>query len=207
MKLIFDLCAFVLLMLVVGTAYNLATGNLEFFVAKDRYKNALVCKTANNPPADADKGKNGVKAPDGGDNGSTPPNPTDPPDPPDPKPPPFPLIQFEEVLEYWRDGFLFVDARRTKRYAEGHIPGAVCISAWEPGIEEKVAQLPETEPLEAPVVVYCTASKDCEDSHIVADHLKTVGYLDVKIFEGGFPEWKKKGKQITTGEEPGSRPQ
>ena len=107
----------------------------------------------------------------------------------------------------WESGFLFVDARRTKPYEAGHIPGAVSISAWEPGIGAKISKLLESEVLEAPVIVYCTRAKDCEDSHIVGGNLKSAGFQDVYVYQGGFPDWKDNGKEVATGSEPGRRPE
>ncbi len=128
-----------------------------------------------------------------------------------PAPPPTeektPRILIDEAFGYWEDDSLFVDARRTENYVKGHIPGAVSISPWETSDRlEKVRRLAEEKDLAIPVVVYCTRSKDCEDSEMISGDLKQVGFSDIMIFQGGFPVWQEKGKPITEGEEPGERP-
>ena len=206
---------------VVGLIYNLATGStdnhLGLTVPEGRYANALNCpkpsaaveKTA--PPA--------VKEPSPSDPENVPDrSPSEEttkagiPDPEasDPEETPAagktPRILIDEAFEEWEVGTLFIDARRTKEYVKGHIPGAISISPWEKGREAKVARLAGTEPQAAPVVVYCTRSKDCEDSEEISSNLKQVGFENVMVFQGGFPVWQEKKKPVVEGEEPGERP-
>jgi len=117
-----------------------------------------------------------------------------------------PRILVDEAFDEWESGTLFIDARRKKEYVKGHIPGAISISPWEKGREEKVSRLAESEPHEAPVVVYCTRSKDCEDSEEISSNLKQVGFENVLVFQGGFPVWQDEKKPVAKGEEPGDRP-
>jgi rhodanese-related sulfurtransferase len=117
-----------------------------------------------------------------------------------------PRILVDEAYEEWEVGTLFIDARRTKEYVKGHIPGAISISPWEKDREAKVAGLAQAEPKAAPVVVYCTRSKDCEDSEEISSNLKQFGFENVMVFQGGFPVWQEKKKPVVEGEEPGERP-
>ncbi len=130
--------------------------------------------------------------------GSTPPTPPA-------APSPFRMIQLKDTLEELDGGTTFVDARRTREYEEGHIPGAVSICPYEQvDFFEKVNKLREGAVLEAPIVVYCTNAGECESSKMVAGHLKGAGFVNVLIYHGGFPEWKKeKADRIATGKEPG----
>lgn len=118
---------------------------------------------------------------------------------------PFPLIKLKQTLEELDGGTTFVDARRTREYEEGHIPGAISICPYEQAdLIEKVNKLREGAVLEAPVVVYCTNAGECESSKLTAGHLKDAGFLNLLIYEGGFPEWKKeKADKIAVGKEPG----
>ena len=120
----------------------------------------------------------------------------------------FPMIGTEETLEELEAESLIVDARRTKVYREGHLPGAISMSPWEADLPEKIAKLvDEGAILEAPVVVYCNDSKECEDSKMVAHQLEAAGFLDLKIYQGGFPTWKKeKPDLVVKGSEPGELP-
>jgi len=127
----------------------------------------------------------------------------------DPTPVPdsrFPMIGTEETFEELQAESLIIDARRTKAYEEGHIPGALSISPWEADVFDKIAKLVEEGAvLEAPVVIYCNDSRECEDSKLAADKLKAAGFLDLKIYQGGFPTWKKeKPTLIVKGNEPGA---
>ncbi|MEM7232023.1 MAG: rhodanese-like domain-containing protein [Planctomycetota bacterium] len=202
---------------------------LEFFVKESRYPNALICMMSQkknplpvNPEAPKDPPNGGepevvdaTQNPGGTQNGAVDPGKqTQNPEPEDPNK--VPHIGFEAAVQHWEDGLLFVDARGPKYYAEGHIPGAISIPAWEPGIEEKVQQLAETEGTAAPIVVYCNESTECEDSHIVASQMKSFDFQELTVYEGGFPgwrrDWKKKNKTekdseipITTGPEAGPR--
>ena len=117
-----------------------------------------------------------------------------------------PRILVDEAFEEWEAGSLFIDARRTKAYVKGHIPGAVSISPWENTREERVAQVAEKEDPGAPVVVYCTRSKDCEDSEMISGDLKALGFTNILIFQGGFPVWQEQDKPVTEGAEAGERP-
>ena len=131
--------------IVVGGIYNLATSSADNHLAltvKDgRYANALVCKRSS-----GDEGVPVGKQPAG----VTPPAPAvvDPVKPAvvvpvetpaeEEKPAPVeeeaktPRILVDEAFEEWEAGSLFIDARRSKVYVKGHIPGAVSISSSAP---------------------------------------------------------------------------
>ena len=117
----------------------------------------------------------------------------------------FPHVFYPDVIEEVRGGATFVDARRSEQYLKGHIPGAHSVPAWEsPG--EKVNALLERGDIvpAAPAVVYCSSSKECEDSLIVSNLLEQAGFEVIKIYKGGFPEWEHKlPKLVVKGEAPG----
>jgi len=97
---------------------------------------------------------------------------------------------------------LFLDARRSSVYAEGHIAGARSFPVWEADIEARVKALYE-EGLDqqAPVVVYCSGG-NCEDSHMLAEKLYMVGFDNVLIYKDGFPDWQKRGLAVSKGTDP-----
>ena len=220
-KTLIQLSLVVGIAIALGGIYNLATSSatnhLALSVPDGRYKNAL-----NSPkPSGATPAGTG-----------TPAETTSAPETPEPVKPPVsvpavtpagnpaevetpgqttgeektPRILIATAFEEWEAGTLFIDARRTKSYVEGHIPGSISISPWESGREEKVARLAGDEPHEAPVVIYCTRSKDCEDSEMIASDLKKFEFSNVMVFQGGFPVWQEQEKPIAEGEEPGQRP-
>ena len=215
---------------VVGLIYNLATGStdnhLGLTVPEGRYANALNCpkpsvavekaappavkepspsepeNVPENVPAKSpaeEPAKAGSPDPAASDPAASDPGET-------PAAGKTPRILVDEAFEEWEVGTLFIDARRTKEYVKGHIPGAISISPWEKGREAKVAGLAQAEPKAAPVVVYCTRSKDCEDSEEISSNLKQFGFENVMVFQGGFPVWQEKKKPVVEGEEPGERP-
>ena len=118
----------------------------------------------------------------------------------------FLMIDIAAAHEEYRNETLFIDARRTREYEAGHITGALTASAWEADLLEKITKVREEYPAEAPVVVYCGSSKECEDSKIVSRQLKEVGFSNILVYQGGFPEWsKEKPDLVTKGMEPGKR--
>jgi rhodanese-related sulfurtransferase len=101
-----------------------------------------------------------------------------------------------------RRGVLFLDARRSSVYAEGHIAGARSLPVWESDIDARVKGLYE-EGLDqrAPVVIYCSGG-NCEDSHMLAEKLYMVGFDNALIYKDGFPDWQKRGLPVSRGANP-----
>ncbi|MGD9211630.1 MAG: rhodanese-like domain-containing protein [Desulfobacteraceae bacterium] len=96
--------------------------------------------------------------------------------------------------EYFDAGkAVFVDARTTEDFKQGHVPGAVCLPFGE--FDQKIDQFLNQIPLEQSLILYC-AGRTCEDSHIVAENLMAFGYEKVSVMIDGFPGWKKEGYPI-----------
>src|SRR5215471_13084362 len=101
-----------------------------------------------------------------------------------------------------KEGRLFLDARRSSVYAEGHIPGARSFPVWESDIDGRVkAFFDEGLDQNAPIVIYCSGG-DCEDSHMLAEKLYMVGFNALYIYKDGFPGWSKRGLPVTKGANP-----
>jgi len=111
-------------------------------------------------------------------------------------------ISTDEAESLFRQGRLFLDARRTTVYADGHIAGARSFPVWESDIADRVKAFYE-EGLDqnAPVVIYCSGG-DCEDSHMLAEKLYMVGFNALFVYKDGFPGWQKRGHPITRGPKP-----
>lgn len=111
-------------------------------------------------------------------------------------------IAADSVLLLHRRKALFLDARRSSVYAEGHIEGARSFPVWESDIDARVKALFE-EGLDqrAPIVVYCSGGA-CEDSHMLAEKLYMVGFDNVLIYKNGFPDWQKGRHPVRTGANP-----
>ena len=111
-------------------------------------------------------------------------------------------IRGDEAMWLHAKGAVFLDARRTAMYTEGHIPGARSLSAWEDGLPEKVDQLSLfTSDLKLPVVIYCSGG-DCHDSHLVAQKLWLAGFRNVRIYADGYPDWETRKLPVTQGGKP-----
>jgi len=102
-------------------------------------------------------------------------------------------------------GVLFLDARRTSVFEEGHIAGARSFSVWESDIDDKVNALfnERSDPVEQDkaIVIYCSGGA-CEDSHMLAEKLYMVGFDNVLIYRDGFPDWEKRGLAVSKGTNP-----
>jgi rhodanese-related sulfurtransferase len=107
-----------------------------------------------------------------------------------------------DVESLYRKKMLFLDARRSSVYADGHIAGARSFPVWESDIDDRVKKLFE-EGLDqrAPVVAYCSGG-NCEDSHMLAEKLYMVGFDNVLIYKDGFPDWQKRGLPVSRGVNP-----
>src|SRR6266542_5512450 len=107
-----------------------------------------------------------------------------------------------DVQRLYQGKALFLDARRSSVYAEGHIAGARSFPVWESDIGERVKGLYE-EGLDqkAPVVVYCSGGA-CEDSHMLAEKLYMIGFDNVLIYKDGFPDWQKRAFPTSKGAKP-----
>ena len=82
---------------------------------------------------------------------------------------------------------LFLDARRTSVYRDGHIAGARPFSVWEADVDDKVKALfAEGRDQSAPVVIYCSGG-DCEDSHMLGQKLYMAGFDNVLVYKDGYP--------------------
>jgi rhodanese-related sulfurtransferase len=118
---------------------------------------------------------------------------------------PYIEIAFNDVKSLHDKNALFLDARRTSVYEQGHIAGARSYSVWESDIDEKVNKLfnersdPAAQAL--PIVVYCSGG-DCEDSHMLAQKLWGIQFNNVYVYKDGFPDWQQHGAPIHTGANP-----
>lgn len=118
---------------------------------------------------------------------------------------PYVEIKYDDVAALHAAGALFLDARRTSVYEQGHIAGARPYSVWEADIDDKVRAFWEQhqDPKEQakPIVVYCSGG-DCEDSHMLAEKLFGAMFNNVYVYKDGFPDWQKHGGAVHTGPNP-----
>ncbi len=118
---------------------------------------------------------------------------------------PYVEISGDTAAAVHRQGVLFLDARRTSVYEDGHIAGARPFSVWESDVDEKVNALfnERSDPRDQnlPIVVYCSGG-ECEDSHMLAQKLWGVQFNNVYVYKDGFPDWQKRGGAVRKGAQP-----
>jgi rhodanese-related sulfurtransferase len=115
---------------------------------------------------------------------------------------PWVEIGYADVRDLYDRGALFIDARRTDVYAEGHIRGARSMSVWEADIDDRVNALySEGRDQQQPIVIYCSGG-NCEDSHMLSQKLWGLGFDNVWVYKDGFPDWQKRGGAVATGNQP-----
>jgi rhodanese-related sulfurtransferase len=118
---------------------------------------------------------------------------------------PYIEIAFNDVKTLHDKNVLFLDARRTSVYEQGHIPGARTYSVWESDIDDKVQKLfaerSDTSAQALPIVIYCSGG-DCEDSHMLAQKLWGIQFNNVYVYKDGFPDWQQHGAPVHTGANP-----
>jgi rhodanese-related sulfurtransferase len=114
-------------------------------------------------------------------------------------------ISGEDAVALHRAGTLFLDARRSSIFEEGHIPGSRSFSVWEADVDDKVTALFEErqDPAEQnkPIVIYCSGGA-CEDSHMLAQKLWGVQFNNVYVYKDGFPDWQKRNLPVNKGANP-----
>jgi rhodanese-related sulfurtransferase len=115
---------------------------------------------------------------------------------------PWKEIGTDEAATLQQSGTLFLDARRTSVYREGHIAGARSVPVWEAGLDDKVKALfGELPDQTVAIVVYC-AGGECEDSHELAQKLYLAGFDGVRVYKDGFPDWERRKLPIGRGDKP-----
>jgi len=89
---------------------------------------------------------------------------------------------------------ILVEALPERYYRDAHLPGALHlphdqVEALAPSL------LPDRT---APIVVYC-ANAQCQNSHIAAHRLRTLGYSNVGVYGAGKQDWTDAGLPLERG--------
>ena len=105
---------------------------------------------------------------------------------------PMPVL-LNEVQQLMTDGGLLVDARSPELFAAGHIKGAISLPFVD--IDEVLADFIARTDQDQVVVTYCSGF-GCPDSFDLGMRLIEEGFSDVRVFEGGYPEWRDAGLAV-----------
>jgi rhodanese-related sulfurtransferase len=96
-------------------------------------------------------------------------------------------IAFEEAQRLHKEGAaVFVDARQLEDFAAGRIRGAVNIPLSRFDVHHPLLALI---PRDRTIVTYCDGA-ECNSSAELAARLRAAGYRDVRVFFGGWREWR-----------------
>ncbi|HSA95808.1 MAG TPA: rhodanese-like domain-containing protein [Acidobacteriota bacterium] len=109
------------------------------------------------------------------------------------------MITAAEAEDLWRAGEAFVDARASDLYREGHVPRALNAPAKD--AETRLPSFFGRLPLEGTLVVYCEGG-DCQSSQSLAKRLSKAGFRDIRVFSGGWEEWRRAGLPEEKGDDP-----
>lgn len=103
------------------------------------------------------------------------------------------FITLSEAEDLFSQGeALFIDSRPEKDFRSGHIPGAVNI----PVVQEREEALNSFSfPKERTLVIYCDGS-ECQSSVFLARLLHQKGFVNIKVFFGGWVEWVREGLPV-----------
>jgi rhodanese-related sulfurtransferase len=88
---------------------------------------------------------------------------------------------------------VLIDARSSSAYAEAHLQGAVSLPLGQ--AQEGIRVLQGNIPKDTTLIVYCSGF-GCPDSFDLGVLLLKAGYVDVLVYEGGFPEWRDAGRPL-----------
>lgn len=116
------------------------------------------------------------------------------------------VVSLEQAAEWFRDPrtelglVVFIDARESKHFQAGHIPGAYAFDHYRPE-QYLPTVLPVVQTAEQ-IIIYCNGG-DCEDSQFAAIFLRdSVGIAPEKlfVFAEGFEKWSAKPLPVEIGE-------
>jgi rhodanese-related sulfurtransferase len=102
-------------------------------------------------------------------------------------------IELVEVQELIAAGALLIDARHADDYLEAHLEGAISLPLGQ--VEQLLEGFRKDVPVDRVLIAYCNGF-GCPDSFDLGVTLLEKGYQQVRVFEGGFPEWRDAGLPI-----------
>jgi len=109
----------------------------------------------------------------------------------------FPVpVDYEEIDDLLAAGHIFLDARDHHLYVEAHLPGAISLPLGD--VDKLLAEFSTKFPQETSFIIYCNGF-GCPDSFDLGVRLLAEGYVDIKVYEGGFPEWRDRGRLLESG--------
>lgn len=88
---------------------------------------------------------------------------------------------------------MIFDARKPELYDQGHLPTSMNLPLVQFG--ERFVEYHAVLRKEDNLLIYCSG-KECDESLELARKLKEQGYVNTKVYLGGWEEWKAKGGPV-----------
>jgi len=103
-------------------------------------------------------------------------------------------IPVESAKKLFDEGIVFIDGRIPAEFQQGHIKGAMNIDyvSFKDKTKEEKLEVMKNFKKDQVIVSYC-GSDSCEISIDNAYEIAKAGFDDVKIYLGGYKEWKQLG--------------
>jgi len=103
------------------------------------------------------------------------------------------MISLEKAKDLYKSqGVLFIDARHDFEYKMGHVRGAVNIALKDIDTRRNLLESISKEKM---LIVYCDGA-ECNSSIELAIKLIELKFVNVKVFFGGWQEWKASNLSI-----------
>jgi hydroxyacylglutathione hydrolase len=100
----------------------------------------------------------------------------------------IPLVTVDELARDFRqNGSVVIDVRREGEWKVGHLPGSLNLPLSQ--LDQRLEQIPR----DSPLVVHCQSGSRAA---IGASLLLARGFSDVRLFPGGFAEWRAAGHVV-----------
>lgn len=110
----------------------------------------------------------------------------------------YPLpVDLAEVRELAAAGAALVDTRALELHVDGRLPGALSLPLGE--MDAQLEAFRQTVPFDRVIITYCNGY-GCPDSFDQGVRLLAAGWREVRVFEGGYPEWRDAGLPVERGE-------
>lgn len=107
--------------------------------------------------------------------------------PPDADQPTIRWVSQEEARRLFEDpGLSFVDARPRDSFQSGHVSGALHVQLEGDSVPENVIALLRSARI---VIAYDDTNGNCASATRLASVLARSGLADVRVLEGGMPDW------------------
>lgn len=107
------------------------------------------------------------------------------------------FVSLEEVILIQDKNLATIlDARSNEEYNTGHIPNSRNLPYYE--FEKYHMKALGNLTTQSPIIVYCEGV-GCELSFFLGRDLNKMGFRNIRIFYGGYPEWTLAGLAVSKG--------